>query len=328
MESGQFGALVRGLVIIRTIARNPYVQRSVTRILTWFVRATQRFPLPIARRIGRALGVIGYAVMPGRRRIARANIDAAFGDSLSAREKRRIIRESFQNVGILAMEFAFIPKIGSRQLVRLSGLENLDLSRACLFVSAHTANWEWIAPAVRSLGYPVAEVVSEYDHSPRGELIDSVRQSNGVITVSKSAATNVLLRLMSEGTHVGILADQSARRSRVPTTFFGRPCWTTAGPAVLALRKRVPVHISMMRREADGNYALELSPRLDFAPTGNFRADVAALTQRIQDVIEQHVRRYPGQWLWIHKRWKERPDVKARWGQHTASSSDIESGAA
>ncbi len=292
------------------------MQWLVTQAMSGFVQVSSRVPLPLARRIGRSLGQFGFLTLRGRRRIALENVDAAFGDTLSKRDKLRIVRETFENLGIVAMEFAHTPKAGASPIVTLIGREFIDESRGAIFVSAHAANWEWIGPAIASHGMAIAIVVNDYTDSRRGDLINSVREAAGLTTISKRAAIFRITQLLSKTTHVGILADQSVRRNRVPTTFFGRPCWTTVGPAVLALRQDTPIHFLMMRREPTGDYVLEVSPRVGFEKTGDFRRDVAALTQRLQDLTEQHVRKYPGQWLWIHKRWKVRgEDLLARWAQ-------------
>jgi len=310
----------------RSIGRIPAVQRCVTAVLHGFIRVAGWVPLSWSRRIGRLVGRLAWLVLWGRRRIALEHLDAAFDDSLNEEEKKRIVRGTFENLGIVAMEFAHMAKASAAPIVKLTGREHFDESRGAIFVSAHAANWEWMAPAVASHGLPIAEVVNEYADSRRGDLIDSVRRSAGVNTITKKSATGTITQLLAQKTNIGILTDQSARRNRVPTTFFGRPCWTTSGPAVLALRKDVPIHLLMMHRDSAGDYVLEASPRVQVERSGDFRRDVVALTQRIQDLIEEHVRRYPDQWLWIHKRWKVRPDLRARWADirsGTANGADI-----
>ncbi len=285
-----------------------------------FIRVAGLVPLSLARKIGRTLGQLAYFTLRSRRRVALQNLDIAWGDALSNKEKRRIARGVFENIGIVAMEFPHTPKAGAAPIVKLVGQEHFDQTRGALFVSAHAANWEWMAATIAAHGMPVAEVVNEYSDSQRGELIDSVRRASGVTIIPKLSATGQIMQLLASATKVGILVDQSARRNRVPTTFFGQPCWTTSGPAVLALRKDIPLHVFMMHREPAGDYVLKASPRITIERTKDFRRDVATLTQHLQDMIEEHVRQYPDQWLWIHKRWKARPDLRARWADLTSGA--------
>jgi len=285
-----------------------------TRLLAGFAFVASAVPLPMARAAGRILGRMAFAVLRKRRRMALQNVDLAYGDSISPSEKRRIARESFENFGIVAMEFPHTPKASRDNLVRVVGREHLDDTRGALFLSAHAANWEWLAPACIAHGLPVAEVVNSYSDAERNSLIDTIRRSAGIITVPKNAAGSTLTKLLGEGTYIGILMDQSARKNAVPTTFFGRDCWTTSGPALLALRIEQPIHIALMHREADGSYVLNLSRPIAFEKSGNFREDLARFTQQVLDRIEQHVRNYPGQWMWMHNRWKSRGGAKlARW---------------
>ncbi|HIJ66075.1 MAG TPA: lysophospholipid acyltransferase family protein, partial [Candidatus Hydrogenedentes bacterium] len=103
----------------------------------------------------------------------------------------------------------------------------------------------------------------------------------------------------------------------VPAMFFGQPCWCTAGPLLAALRARAPIHVLAMSRDSTGRYALEIFPEISMARSGDLRTDLINNSQRCQDAIEALVRRYPGQWLWLHRRWKARPELERRWRERT-----------
>lgn len=290
------------------------VQWLWTRVMLAFMAAAGLVPLPLSRVSGRGLGRMAFVLLRGRRRTALRNVDLAYGDSISVAEKRRIALGAFENFGIVAMEFPHTPKAGTAKIVRVVGRDRLDESQGGLFLSAHAANWEWLAPTCAAHGLPVAEVVNTYTDSRRGELLDTTRRAGGVITIPKDAAASTISKLLSEKTYVGILIDQSARKNAVPTTFFGQTCWTTTGPAMLALRSGLPVYLALMHREPDGEYVLELSEKIPCEKTKDFRGDIARFSQRIQDMLEIHVRKYPDQWMWMHDRWKDRSQNKMqRW---------------
>jgi len=114
---------------------------------------------------------------------------------------------------------------------------------------------------------------------------------------------------------VGILVDQSPTNSGVPAQFFGQPCWATIGPVIFALRNHAPVHAATMARGADGRYTIEFTSEIPMANTGNLRDDLVENVQRCQDAVEAAIRKNPGQWLWLHRRWKARPRLEEEWKQ-------------
>lgn len=292
------------------------IEQLWTSILCAFARMTRLLPLPVARFIGRWLGRGAFVVLRHRRAVALRNLDEAYGESLTPDEKRRIARGAMENFGVVAFEFSRIRELHTatgRNYVEIQGLNNVDTARGGLLLSGHVGNWEWMAPAAAAAGFPLAEVVNTYRDPRRDGAIDRIRRSGHIETIPKNAAAGRAIALLKEHYFVGILIDQSARHNAVPATMFGRPCWATAGPAVIALRTGAPVYLAKMHRKPDGNYVLDVDGPIEFEPTGNFRADVCALTQKYQDALEAHIRTYPEQWHWMHKRWKPRAELQARW---------------
>ena len=286
-----------------------------TAFLRVYAKAAYIVPISLARLSGRLLARLAYHVLRGRRRIGMSNLDRAYGDSLSRREKTTILKASFANFGITAAEFSRIPDLHTergRHYVREEGIECIDRSQGGLIVGAHLANWEWMGPSLARLGFDVAEVVKEYRDPTRGDLIDAVRRSGGVETIPKRRAAPKILRALRKGTLVGLLIDQSARQGARLVEVFGHPCWATGAPAYLALRTGVPVYIAWMKREKDGNYTGTVSGPVEFEKTGDLDADVAAYTQLLQSAIESLIRDNPGQWTWTHNRWKARDELRNR----------------
>ena len=278
-----------------------------TTFLRVYSKATYIVPISLARLSGRLLARLAYHVLPRRRRIGMSNLDRAYGDSLSPREKTKILKASFENFGITAAEFSRIPDLlteRGRHYVRAEGIECIDRSQGGLIVGAHLANWEWMGPSLTRLGFDFAAVVKEYRDATRGDLIDAVRRSGGVETIPKNRAATKILRALRKGTIVGLLIDQSTRKGACLVEFFGHPCWATAAPAHLALRTGFPVYIARMKREKDGNYTGTVSGPVEFEKSGDLEADVAAYTQLLQSKIESLIRDNPEQWMWTHNRWK------------------------
>jgi len=297
--------------------RNPLAVWLLTTLCLGFARLTRLLPLSWARAVGTLLAGAAYYVIPRIRRVGLANLDLAYGNSLSRAEKTRILKASVRNVGLVAAEFTRIPLLGDdaffSRWVRIEGAEHITCDSGIILVGAHLGNWEWLAGAFARLGRPMAGIVRPL-HDPRlNTFIDRIRASNGVKTVEKAQAGPEVLNLLREGFCVGILIDQNPHQSAVPVRFFGVETWGTAAPAMLAARAKAPVHVVALIREPDGRYVLRNTPRLSLDTEGALRARVLENSQRCQDAVEALVRAYPEQWLWIHRRWKPRPRFEQEW---------------
>lgn len=301
------------------IIKSPLVQRLWTWSILAFARAVSITPLKLARPLGRRAGWLAFYLLAKRRRVAMENLELAYGDELRRDQRKRIAREAFMNYGVVAMEFAHLPKLSKDDLltlVEVRGLENIDHDKGAILVSSHTANWELMAPALAARGYPLAEIVNTYRDPQRGQIFDRLRKAGNIKTVPKNLAATIVPELLEKKMLVGIMADQSARQSAVPVTLFGRACWSTAGPAILALRQRIPVYIVNLNRRLDGTYLLDISEPVHYEWTRHFRSDLCGFSQVLQDAIEVHIRNHPGQWLWMHNRWKERPELALKWADY------------
>lgn len=292
------------------------VRRSVAVVAVVLLKTVSVFPLSWVRWLARPIGAVAFATVPRLRHTTLENLSRAYGDSLTPEQRNAIARESVQNLVTVAVEFPSILRLHAgniEKFVTIRGLDGLDSSRGVLLIGGHMANWEWMIPALHHNGHPIAVVVRPMDDPWLDRVVDRIRRAGGMYPISKHGASDEVFRKLRDGWIVGLLADQSPRESAVPTTFFGQPCWSTIAPVMVAMRAKVPVHPASMRREPDGHYVFEIQPVIEFERTGNLRRDLVVNTQRCQDAIEAIVRANPGQWLWAHRRWKDRPRLQAEW---------------
>lgn len=298
------------------------VRAFVSGVTLAYLRVAAWTPLGLNRAVARPLGRILALMVPRVRRVAFANLDRAYGDRLDRAEKQRIFRGAVDNAARVAAEFPHLAALagsGDTGIVTVEGAELLEPGQGYLCLVAHIGNWELMGPFMAtSCGLPVAGVVRPLDDPRVNRAIDRIRTSGNVTTIPKDRAAGEVLRLLKEGYVVGILADQSPRDNGVPVTFFGSPCWATVAPAMIAFRARVPVVPASLTRIEGGRYRLRIRPPIVMERTGNLRADLIRNSQRCQDAIEEMVRESPEQWLWMHRRWKERPRLAEEWRRRAA----------
>ena len=298
--------------------RNPIRRWLAATAAILLAKSLGAVPLSWSRGIARCAARVVYLLVPRVRKVGMTNLKLAFGDSLTDSDCKRILKQSVENMCIVAAEFARIPEVRGdtlREQIAVRGQEHLPKDRGCIVISAHIGNWEWMAPAMAGYGWKVAAVVRPLDDLPLDDYVDRKRRGGGLLTIPKAQAGREMLERLKEGYIIGIAVDQSPRRNGVPARFFNQPCWATIGPVMLALRGRAPVHAASMVRGVDGRYTIEFTPEIPLVRTGNLREDLVENVQRCQDAIETIVRKHPGQWLWLHRRWKSRPYLEKEWNE-------------
>jgi Kdo2-lipid IVA lauroyltransferase/acyltransferase len=277
------------------------------------VGVLRRLPFRIGSRVGELLGVLGYT-LGIRKRVTESQIAFAFPE-FTAEQVRAVARESYANLGRTSIEAAIMEHRTPADLIalfeRVDGWEHLESARAqgrgLLLVTGHLGNWELGGSYIAARGVPVDAIARHMSNRIFERYLTRVRERFGVRVVFDELAVRTTPRSMRENRVVGFLSDQGVlglASSFVP--FFSRLAKTPRGPAVFALRMKVPMIFVVAVREPSDKYRLivEAVP-LEF--TGDREADTVALVADYTARLERWVRAYPGQYFWQHRRWKYQP---------------------
>jgi KDO2-lipid IV(A) lauroyltransferase len=286
------------------------------------VAVCSALPLPVAMRLGEAVAWLLYVVDLPHRRVGMTNLAIAFPDR-SLRERRRILRGSWLNIGRTAVECCHMRKLTPETVRRWVTLddpaawENLVARRGrsgALILTAHFGNWELFAYASGLMGKPVHIVYRPLRNPFVDRFLDQVRRSAGSVTVRKSAGGTGVARAVKSGALLVIANDQnSTRRMGVFVDLFGLPASTNSGLARLATRTGMPVVPAFLVREGRrARHRVVLGKAIPLVHTGDPEADVRANTQRFNRALEEMIARRPDHWFWVHRRWKTRPPGESR----------------
>jgi KDO2-lipid IV(A) lauroyltransferase len=282
------------------------------RILAAFVGF---LPRSLARAFGISLGMLAYAVRVRLRRVGRRNLDLAF-PALSRKEKRRILRDVYINLGRLLAEFCLFPRYTKKNVGRVAvyeGFQNFAEAQArgkgVVFLTAHLGGWEVASFAHSLYGHPMNIVMRPLDNPLVDAMVDRYRTLHGNRTVSKQDFARGLLTALRQGETVGILMDTNMTPPQGAfVDFFGVPACTATGLARVALHTDAAVLPAFGVWDKHlGKYKICFEPPLKLVCTGDDEADAVANTAMFTKAIEDYVLKYPDQWLWVHRRWKTRP---------------------
>ena len=276
----------------------------------------RRCPRAAARRLGAGLAALFYFFHRHWRRVAEVNLRLAFPEK-TAEERERILRSAFRHWGWLLAEFARFPRLTARGLewvIVYDGLEHFQQAMArgqgVVFLTAHLGAWELSSFAHSLYGHPLAYLNRPLDNAFVDAIVNRYRCLGGNRPLDRRGAARAVLDELRRGAAVGILLDQNVLQGdgNVFVDFFGVPASTAAGPARLALLADAAVVPGFaLWDEKLGKYRLHFDPALELVRTGDAERDVQENTARFTKVIEDYVRCYPEQWLWIHRRWRTRP---------------------
>ncbi|MFZ0631119.1 MAG: lysophospholipid acyltransferase family protein [Acidobacteriaceae bacterium] len=272
-------------------------------------------PRPLARRVGAGLGAIAWWILPRLRRTGLRNLELAF-PSMNSDERLRVLRRLYRHLGHQLAEFCQMQRYtreNTRELVRYEGLGNYLAARGrgngVLIVTGHLGAWELSSFWHSLMGYPMAMVIRRLDNPKVDRLVNGIRCLHGNRVLHKDDFARGLLSAMRQGETVGILMDTNMTPPQgVFVPFFGTEACTASGLARVALRTGAAVLPGfLVWEEAEGKYVLHFGEEIPLVQTGDDERDMVENTARFTAVIESFVRRYPDQWLWVHRRWKTRP---------------------
>ena len=273
-------------------------------------------PLQTSMRFGKSFGKFLAKKFPKLQKTAKRNLEIALPE-LSVEEKRKIVHGTFESLGRhlgFVSHFRKFKHEDIKDLIEVVGKEEnfetaLAKGNGVLFFTGHFGSWEVFNLLAPAFGYGMNILVRRIDNPLIEDFVDSFRTKFGTVTLDKTKSARKMFRVLENGEILGILADLNVQEKEgVFVDFFGVPASTTTSIAKLALKTNAEVLPAFaVWNEEKGKYVVHLEPAVKYEKSENQDEDIKVLTQKITNVVEEYVRKYPEQWLWIHKRWNTRP---------------------
>jgi KDO2-lipid IV(A) lauroyltransferase len=275
-----------------------------------------RIPRSSAMKLGGMLGRVFGLANVRRNAVCAVNMDIVLEKKRSPEAKKRLIRRMYVHMGKHFAEFLRLPRYFRESLphwVHVEGREHwttiLEEKRGAIIILSHLGCWEMLSPVFAKLGVSRGAVVVK---PVRNRAMNAfVRETRGLGTIrfiEKKHSARRLLAMLKENVPVGFILDQNMNLDHGVFVPFGKKkACTLSAPAMLALRYRLPVFGAFLVRTEDDGYRLILTPEIRWETSGNFKQDILTATRTFSEMIREKILEYPEQWIWMHKRFRDRP---------------------
>jgi len=301
------------------------VHRRRNRAADYLVYCCLRTITAIARSLhpdtsykaARFLGDIFYALSSRHRHRSIEHLRRSFPDWPESK-CRYVARRSMHNMMYLGVEFMFTPRLVTidrwRKHVKLVGMEDalellLKKEKGLIFLTGHYGNWEIVGYTMAVLGFPITAIARKLDNPYLNRYIMEIREKRGLSILDKKGAADRIPQILCEKESVGFIADQDAGKKGLFVDFFGRKASTYKSIALLAIIHEVPIIVGYGTRLGDGfNFEIGVERYIYPDEWKNKKDPRMYITCEYTKAMENLVRKTPSQYLWVHRRWKHRPD--------------------
>ena len=281
-----------------------------------FAKAMFSLPQGVKNLLGKLIGVIFYDVFRFRRTIINSNLERAF-PGLSSGEKRRLGRQSLVILGHLILDFFGLPFIDKKWVeshIVFDGMDHYQSAqkkgKGVLFLGMHMGSGECALGSMCIMGIPIVLIGKRFRKKGADNILFASRALTGMEFIpphGKTTALNIL-KCLREGKSLVFVLDQHIYPPYgIATTFFGHHVGTAFGLALFAQKTGSPIIPLHTFRDERGTNHVVFGPEIPFVKEDDKEATLKNMTQAFNHVLEDTIRKHPGQWMWIHKRWKPFP---------------------
>ncbi|MBI5395015.1 MAG: hypothetical protein HZA91_06920 [Verrucomicrobia bacterium] len=304
-----------GRSLRRKIRKHPAVATARRYSVYLFSRCAcavvQRLPWPAVVGIGRFFGWLAWTLRLWQARTLE-NLRLAFGGTKPEEDLRRIARRVYENFGITSFEFPMIATMSDEEFWRVCLYDPADIQhmrdmlkggKGVIFASAHMADWEMLAEFGARHGFDMSILFKPNTNPYMDRIWRGLRGHNRLIDITRELP--VVLRRLRENKVICLLFDENARDAGIELPFFGRPVSTYKGPAYFALRSGCPILCVYFVRQDDQRLRYIIERTIYPVRKGTLEEDIARIMREMNQSLEVMLRKYPEQWYWFYKRWRD-----------------------
>ncbi|MBW6510400.1 MAG: hypothetical protein K0A94_12760 [Desulfuromonadales bacterium] len=267
-------------------------------------------PRSVALRLGCGIGSLSRWLLRQRCQLACENVRQAFPD-WPTEQVSALVKRNFEQLGMSAVETLRLDLLDPHRpadLFDIRGAEHLHaalaLNRGIILLTGHLGFWEaghYVFPA---LGVPLDTIAKPLKNRLTDAYFYRIRTHFGADILNSRKGARRILKSLQAGRAIGLLLDQHiSPPGSIPVDFFGRKAYVTTAITNLAMKYQIPIVPTFCLRQPDNRYDIWIEPLVLLKGEGE--TALAENTQFLTNIIEQAIRRDPGQWFWMHKRWRK-----------------------
>lgn len=284
-------------------------------LFTIFVKILSAFVVLLPRKVqlflGDILGLTWFYLVPIRRKTVLENLALAF-PALTKADRFRLAGRNYRHYGRSFIEFLMLPQLNQTLFERIFDVEGFyhyqvasREGKGVFLLTLHVGNWEMMSATCGFLKIPLHVITKKFKARSLNQIWTHLRLDRGIKLIREEKSTFDILRALRQGGAVGFILDQfMGPPVGVRTSFFGHETGTAAALALFADRTRAPVVPVYNIRQPNGRLKIIFEPPVTFMEQGSTDKNISFMTQKYTSKIEQIVKAYPEQWLWLHRRWK------------------------
>jgi len=297
------------------------IRKGLSRFLAWLglnicSLIVRIIPTGYLYGFARDIASVAYVFATKQKKIALESLDIAFGREKSRQEIERIAKDCFifMAKGAVELMFFFDKPHMLKGKVAIEGRNNLDAAlargRGVILVSAHFGNFPLLLGRLAVEGYKTCGIMRPMHDARVERIFLKKREKYGVRTIysqPRNECVNNTIAALRNNELIFIPIDQNFGTGGVFVNFFGRQAATATGPVVLAQRTKAALIPCFILRQPEDRHKIIFEPELELKEGNDPRDTVLINIQRLTDIIEAYIRKYPAEWGWIHRRWKSKP---------------------
>ncbi len=298
------------------------IHKSIPRFMGWVALVTissiiKFIPGRWLYNFANVMAALGFRVASKQRKIALESLNIAFGGEKTKAEIERIAKDSFAYMvksGFELIAMTGKPQVFKKCIHHLEGKKYLDealaAGRGAILVSAHFGNFPLLLSRLSQDGYKVSGIMRPMRDARVEKIFLRKRQIYGVKTIysqPRNVCVDSTIKALRNNEIVFIPIDQNFGTSGVFVDFFSRKAATATGPIIFAQRTKAKIVPCFIVRQIDDTHKIIFEPSMELEEGRSSQETVVLNIQRLTDIIEVYIRKYPAEWSWFHRRWKSQP---------------------
>lgn len=274
--------------------------------------------LSIPRKIGLmlfgAIGAIAFIFPNEEKSRTLRHLRFIFGSEWSESKIRKTAREVYIQIGRNLFDGIYLSAQTKEKLDKIVKHDSFDEFRSAynkgkgiVAITAHTGCFEMLLHYYALEGFRCFAIGRRLFDDRLDSLIRKNRSGQNIEYMDRNESPRKIIRQLQAGNVFGVLIDQDTRVEGVFAKFLGKPAYTPSGPIKMAMKLNVPVFVATTVRLQDDSHYIFINKQLGLVDTGDFENDLIKNVQAANDLISETIRQYPSQWVWMHRRWKQKP---------------------